>query len=336
MKVAIVKLSALGDIIHAMVVMQFIKKCNHSIIVDWIVEDCYKDLLESNPDINNVYTVNFKKAKKNQSLYLFLKELRKVSRIGSYDLVIDMQGLVKSALIARMVSSRITLGFDKNSIKESLASFFYNQKFNYPYDKNVIERNLAIVSNALEFSVSKDEIYKKKFFLHSSKSYIFSKLSYHKYNILIIPGASYQSKSYPVVKLAELTMKLDANFLVLWGTELEQIMAREIKDLSSHVHILEKLSLDELISLIGQLDLVIGPDTGPTHIAWALNIPSITLFGPTPSYRNIYTTPINKSIESSSKVDPLKINKNDYSIKNIKLEDIVKMATYLLKLKSLK
>jgi heptosyltransferase-1 len=79
------------------------------------------------------------------------------------------------------------------------------------------------------------------------------------------------------------------------------------------------------------VDLIIGPDTGPTHIGWALNIPSITLFGPTPGYRNSYETRINKIIESNSKVNPFKIDKNDYSIKNIKVDDVVKMVEDLLK-----
>ena len=76
---------------------------------------------------------------------------------------------------------------------------------------------------------------------------------------------------------------------------------------------------------------MIGSDTGPTHMAWALNIPSITLFGPTPGYRNTYITNINKIIESKSKVNPSKINKNDYSINDINVGDIVKLAKKLLR-----
>ena len=126
MKIAIVKLSALGDIIHAMVILQFIKKYNKSIEVDWIVEECYKGILESNPDINNIHTVNIKKAKSKKSIYILIKDLIKMRKIGEYDLVIDMQGLVKSALIAKLLPSKVTLGFDKDSLRESLAVIFYN------------------------------------------------------------------------------------------------------------------------------------------------------------------------------------------------------------------
>ena len=71
-------------------------------------------------------------------------------------------------------------------------------------------------------------------------------------------------------------------------------------------------------------------DTGPTHIAWALNIPSITLYGPTPGYRNTFETEFNKIIESDSNVNPNKIDKNNYSIRNIKVENIVFIAKELL------
>ena len=95
MKIAIVKLSALGDIIHAMVVLQFIKKYNQAVEVDWVVEEAYKDLLSLNPDINNIITVNIKKVKKQKSFYLLYKELKRLRSLGPYDLVIDMQSLIK-------------------------------------------------------------------------------------------------------------------------------------------------------------------------------------------------------------------------------------------------
>ena len=330
MKIAIVKLSALGDIIHAMVVLQFIKKHNQEIVVDWVVEESYKELLEFNPDINNVYVVNIKKAKKKKSLYLLLKELRKVRQFDHYDLVIDMQGILKSAMVTRLISSDQTLGFDHSSTRESLAALFYKKTFKFPYDENVIERNLTLIQFALKMKIHKEEISNKESFLYSTKKYIFNYISKEKNNILLVPGASYKSKRYPVEKLADIANKLDANFLVAWGSNKEKELANEINTLSPKIKVLEKLTLDSLISLISQVNLVIGSDTGPTHMAWALNIPSITLYGPTPGYRNSYRTEINRVIESDSEVNPFKINKNDFSIKNIHVTDIVKISNELL------
>jgi heptosyltransferase-1 len=107
-------------------------------------------------------------------------------------------------------------------------------------------------------------------------------------------------------------------------------MAEAIQQIAPQVRIASRLSLDQLKVVITQMNLVIGGDTGPTHMAWALNIPSITLFGSTPGYRNTYLTNINKIIESDSEVNPYKINKNDFSIKNIKVRDIVKISKELL------
>ena len=330
MKIAIVKLSALGDIVHAMIVLQFIKKYNQEIEVDWIVEEAYKGLFEFHPDINKVHVVNIKKAKKKKSFFLFLNELKKVRHFGKYDLVIDMQGLLKSALISRLIISPITLGFDKFSIRENLASIFYNQIFNYGYDENVIERNVALMSFALGLNVSKQEIKNKSPFLHLSRKHLNVNLSNVKRNILLIPGASHISKCYPVSNLAELTTLIDANFLTIWGDQKEKIMAEEIKTQAPSVSVCAKLSIDSLKLLISQVDLVIGPDTGPTHMAWALNVPSITLFGPTPGYRNSYVTKINRIIESDSKVNPHKIDRNDNSIKDIDIQKILQVSKDLL------
>jgi len=331
MKIAIVKLSALGDIVHAMVVLQFIKKHNPEIIIDWVVDESFNELLELHPEINMVHSISLKKAKKKKSLFSLFKELKKVSQFGQYDVVIDMQGLIKSAVISRLIPSTITLGFDKSSVREGLSSVFYNQTFKYSYDKNVVERNLALIANLLNFTVNEKSIINKELFLHSSERFKFNAISNSIPNIILIAGASYNAKMYSYKKLAEVASTMEANFIIVWGNKMEKLLAGKIKTLCPKVQVMDKLSIDLLVSLISQVDLVIGSDTGPTHIAWALNIPSIALFGPTPAYRNTYITAINKSIESNSKVNPLKINKLDYSINDIHVHEIVSLARDLLK-----
>ena len=128
MRIAIVKLSALGDIVHAMVVLQFIKSLNTSIVIDWIVEEDYKELLSHQPDINKIYAVSIRKAKKNNSIFLVVRELIKLRKLESYDLIIDMQGLIKSALITWFIPSTRKIGFDKNSIRERVMHPFYIKK----------------------------------------------------------------------------------------------------------------------------------------------------------------------------------------------------------------
>jgi heptosyltransferase-1 len=331
MKIAIVKLSALGDIIHAMVVLQFIKKNLPNATIDWVVEEGFKDILCNNPDIHQIHTVGLKKVKQKKSLFLLFKELKKLRKLPKYDIVIDTQGLIKSAIVSRSIPSDKTFGFDKDSLRESFAAKFYTHTCKIDYSENIIKRNAFVMASALNFNILNGNILNKKSFLYSSCKSKFSELSKDKPNILLIPSASFESKIYPVEKYAELTKQLDENFIVLWGNESEKKMANQIQKLSPIIKITNKLTLDELKSFIAQADLVIGGDTGPTHMAWALNIPSITLFGSTPGYRNTFATDTNQVIESGSKVNPYKINKNDFSIKEIKVGDIVKIAQELLK-----
>jgi heptosyltransferase I len=332
MRIAIVKLSAMGDIVHAMIVLQYIKRFNHKISIDWIVEEGYKDLLKFNPQISNLYVVNFKNAKKNKSIMVLYKDLNKLRNHEIYDLVIDMQGLIKSAIVSKLLPSKQIVGFDKFSIRERLASNFYNKKLNCSYETNVILRNLALIEFALGFSVETQQIYNKIPFMYSNVKELDIDIAKSEKNILLIPGASHASKRYPAESFAKLANLLEGNYLILWGTSDEQLIAKAIKKRAPHVKICPKLTIEKLISLISKLDLVVGSDTGPTHIAWALNIPSIMLFGPTPGYRNTFKTEINKIIESDSNVNPYNIDKNDYSIRNITVESIIFKIKELLNL----
>ena len=92
---------------------------------------------------------------------------------------------------------------------------------------------------------------------------------------------------------------------------------------------LPRLSLEDLKKIIQHAKLLIGNDTGPTHMAWGLNTPSITLFGPTPTSL-VYQTQINKVLKSSSEVDQFNLDKNDFSISEIAVKDILVMSKKLL------
>ena len=148
-------------------------------------------------------------------------------------------------------------------------------------------------------------------------------MSKTKKNILFVIGASWPSKIYPKEKFAIITNQLkEFQCNIIWGNEAEYEMAKDICR-NSNAILLPKLSIDDLKYAVHLHDLVLGNDTGPSHMAWALNKPSLLLFGNTPGYRNTYETAINKYIQSNSVVDPCKLDRNDYSIKNINTDEIV-------------
>lgn len=329
MKVAIVKLSALGDIVHAMVALQFIKVADPSIEIDWIVEEGFAGVLENNPDINQILTVNLKALKSNKaSIFQQIKSIRRYA-LTHYDLVIDAQGLIKSAVIAKLLGKHVA-GFDSKSIREKTASWFYDVKFDCSFDTNAVVRNAFILSSPLGISITDEQILNKRpclFF--NDDAQIDSFLQKDKKNIVLVIGSSWDSKNYPADKFVKIASALQQNCLVVWGSEQEKEKAVWMSSQADTIQVMPRLDFNSLKALIAKADLLIGNDTGPTHMAWALNKPSITIFGPTP-IRMAYQTAVNKVVKSPSLVNPYKLNKQDYSIKDIDENEIIKLANSLL------
>lgn len=328
-KICIVKLSAMGDIIHTMVALQLIKKSFPYSKIDWLVEDEFKGVLENNPHIDTVLAINLKSIKKNKSeIFAQIKLLNKYAK-NNYDLVIDAQGLIKSAIVSKILGKRVVgskiIGFGKDSIRESISSWFYDITVSIGYEKNVIDRNIEVLCKSLDINVSREEILAKEKFLFSKTSNLLNRNT-----IIFVIGASKDNKIYPKESFLEIAQLLNEEIVVVWGNDIEFEVAQWLSGKSTLIKTAPKGNLDDLKNTISNAKLVIGADTGPTHMAWALNIPSVTIFGNTPEYRNTYITDINRVIKSNSVVNPLKLDKNDFSICDIKASEIVKIAKELL------
>jgi heptosyltransferase-1 len=331
LKIAIVKLSALGDIVHAMVALQFIKAHSPAIQIDWIVEERFADVLKNNPDIDHILTVNLKSLKTNKTgIFKQIKNVRNYA-LNNYDLVIDAQGLIKSAVIAKLLGKHIA-GFDADSIREKAASWLYDVKLACAYDTNAITRNAFALSSPLGINITEAQIRNKKLFLffNNEDPKIYDFLQKDRKNIVLIIGSSWDSKNYPAEKFVKIAKALQQNCLVVWGSEEEKAKADWMSTQSDAIKVMPRLDLNGLKALISKADLLIGNDTGPTHIAWALNRPSITIFGPTPT-RMAYQTDINKVVKSASIVNSYKLNRLDYSIKDIDENEIIALAKTLLR-----
>ena len=166
--------------------------------------------------------------------------------------------------------------------------------------------------------------------LITQRSKIYDFLQKDRENIVLIIGSSWDSKNYPAEKFVNIAKALQQNCLVVWGSEQEKEKADWMSTQSDTIQVMPRLDLNSLKALISKADLLIGNDTGPTHMAWALNRPSITIFGPTPT-RMAYQTDINKVIKSASIVNSYKLNRQDYSIKDIDENEIIALAKTLLR-----
>lgn len=334
MKILIVKLSSLGDVISSMVVLQYIKQKHPEAEIDWLVDVKFSKALEDNPDINQIHTVSLKKHRKN--IFKIILEVRqKIKELKNYDLIIDMQGLMKSAFISRFVGKNI-IGFDKKSAKEGLSALFYSKKVRIAFSEHILKRNIALINDALGVNVSYEEMMDKKPYLHFKPPQVQlgDYLSTNSKNVLIILGGSWASKLYPKELVKEVIKKLKQNCLLLWSSEEEHQRALWIQRQTKFCTVLPKMSLNDVKALVSHVDVIVGNDTGPTHMAWALNKPSVTILGCT-SITRIPQTGTNLIVTSKSCVNPCKIDKDDLSIAEIPPYEVVDAVSELLELPSI-
>ncbi|HEX5328589.1 lipopolysaccharide heptosyltransferase I [Sulfuricurvum sp.] len=324
-RIAIVRLSALGDIVNTAVALQIIHKHYPNARIDWYVEEAFAPILEGHPLLHEVIRVPIKRIKKTKSFQLLRESIRHLRSRECYDHIIDAQGLLKSAIVASLIRGKVH-GFDRNSIREKLAASFYDTTSDVPYETNVIKRNVMVITEALHIPYDEQDIlHKAPLFPQQERPSVLKEGK----NIACVIGASWPSKCYPKEHFATLCSQLPYPCYLIWGSDAEKLDAQWICEHASNAIIAPKMSLRELVNFISHCDLIIGNDTGPTHMGWAMNRPSITLFGPT-NERMIYPTPINSAIKSPSEVNILKINRHDFSIREIDPDSVFQKAKELL------
>ncbi len=324
-RIAIVRLSALGDIVNTAVVLQIIHKHNPDALIDWYVEEAFAPMLYNHPLIHEVIAVPLKKIKKTKSFSLLRQTIGHLRSRPAYDQIIDAQGLLKSAIVTSFLKGPVH-GFDRQSARESVASWFYTTTSAIAYEMNVIKRNVLVITEALGIPYDENAIINKTpLFPLANKPLELTETK----NIACVIGASWPSKCYPREHFATLCDNLPYPCHLIWGSDAEYTDAQWIAAHTENARVASKMSLKELVNFIGYCDLTIGNDTGPTHMAWAMNKASITLFGPT-NERMIFPTAVNIGIKSPSPVNILKINRNDFSIQEIDPSIILQKAKELL------
>ncbi|MFT2658341.1 lipopolysaccharide heptosyltransferase I [Helicobacter pylori] len=333
MKIAIVRLSALGDIIVSAVFLALIKERFTNAQIEWFVDERFGAILEHSPYIDKLHPIALKSTLTTFNPLKIFK-LFKSLRAYEYDIVIDMQGLIKSALITQMLKAPKKVGFDYASAREGLSAFFYSQKVSIAYNEPVLKRNFTLLFHAL--NLPKKEISESL----SSRSKVFSyqdspkidalNLNKNKLKILFVLETSKINKTYPIERFKELALALE-NFQIclLWHADEDKANALygALKN-QRDVLLLPKLTLNEVKALLFKMDLIIGGDTGITHLAWALQKPSITLYGNTPMERFKLESPINVSLTGNSNAN---YHKKDFSIQNIEPKKIKECVLNILK-----
>lgn len=349
-KILILRLSALGDTIHTLPLAYALKKTYPDCKIGWVVEDKAKLFIEGNPLVDDCYVIQKKEWKKRgffslKNISEFNDIVQKINAQG-YDAVIDTQQLWKSASLLPFLSikRKITLSGGRE-----FSWLFANEIV--PASHDLFDFNYHVVNRNLELAKYMGaDISELKFMLKKSDENIVKKIDMLLQNmdnsrktVVISPATTWENKHWKEKNWSELITFLAGKVnIVITGTKGDLTMIQRITDMSvtdDYTVLAGETDLLELAELFRRSDLVISPDSGSAHIAWAVEHPAVlTLFFSTaekrnaPFGKNCYTLSANTDCHPCSKRKcPLKQNKNK-CIDSVTFQEVKKFVKDILQL----
>ena len=291
MRILIIKMSSMGDIIHTFPAVMDLKKNIPEMQIDWLVDANFVDVLKlhkysKSNVIDKIIAIPLRKIKKNILLNIldfkflyFLKQLRN----QKYDLVIDAQGLIKSAIIAKFVDTKKIFGFDFNSCRESLASIFYQHKIAIGRNLHAIFRARQLFAKSLNYDILEMQDIDFGIDRHDfPKLHELSSKNVNNY-IVFLHGTTWETKRWNLEywqKLANLIAKKNIPIVVMTSNPEEYQFASQLIN-KSNITILNNLTIEQVASVLSNAIVTIAVDTGLAHLAGAINVPVIGIYGST-------------------------------------------------------
>jgi heptosyltransferase I len=292
LKLLIVKTSSLGDVIHCLPVIADIHTHFPSAQIDWVVEESFADIPRMHASVNQVYTVAMRRWKKAIfSPKLWIKTgaetsaFKKLIKQNQYDAIIDCQGLLKSALISREANG-VKHGYNKQSIREPIASRFYDKTYNISYQQHAVTRNRALCALSLGYANPTNApnygigITAKNNGSEDRTDTGLQGIDLNNY-VIALHGTSRDSKLWPVenwVNLGKELAKQNLNLVLPWASDAEFARAEQIANQLENATVLPKLNIAQIANVISNAKAAVGVDTGLSHLAAALNIPTIAIY----------------------------------------------------------
>jgi len=280
MRVLLIKTSSLGDVLHTLPALTDAAEAIPGIRFDWVVEEAFAEIPEWHPAVGRMIQVAIRRWRKAPLKAILSGEwttFRRQLRAREYDLVLDAQGLIKSALLSRMAKGRV-VGLDKNSAREPLASRFYQQGFPVERGEHAIVRLRKLFAKALDYELPT-----------SALDYGINRADPEEEeatpSILFVHGTTWATKHWPYqywVELAGVVNSAGYKVLLPWGSAEERARAERIAA-DRDAEVIPRGSLDALSRRIQQATGAVCVDSGIAHLVAALGTPSVTIYGPTVS-----------------------------------------------------
>lgn len=275
-KILLVKTSSMGDVIHNLPMVSDI--CRHfpDSQIHWVVEEAYRSIPAMHPGVSKIITVALRRWRNTLRKERTWKELAhfcKRLRTGQYDFILDSQGLIKSALIARLAKGKRRCGLGRGSAREFMP-LFYDQAFDIPWSLHAVQRTRSLAAQALCYSPE------------GSADYGISAVPANHHWLkppyaVLLHSSSNENKLWSEAHWIELGASLRQYGLACvlpWGSSDELERSERIALQIRHAVVPPQLNLNEAASLLAGAYIVIGVDTGLTHLAAALKVPVVGIY----------------------------------------------------------
>ena len=305
MRILIVKLSAIGDIIHTLPALNAIRGHFPDAVISWVAEHRSAEILRGNPILDHLIEVDTRSLRGGRILQRVLREgstQLKSMREHDFDVALDFQGLLKSGLIAKLSGARRRWGFSRADLREPAARIFYTNTVALQPNLHVVDEGLALAQGAFGLTLQKENI---AFPIATSPhdrdeaSAMADKAGGD--FVIINPAGGWVTKLWHAEKYGRLADmiwdELGLSSIVVTGPNEAALAGEVLANSLSGRTVLAEPSLKGFYELAKAGRLYIGGDTGPTHIALAAGTPTVGIFGPTEWWRNGSLDPADICVE---------------------------------------
>ncbi len=263
-------MSSLGDVVHAMPAVH--DACRAGAQIDWVVEEAFADIPRLHPLVGEIIPIAWRRWRRNlrtsrQELRSFCERLRETR----YDLVLDAQGLIKSAVVSRLARGRGRAGFSFTSAREPWAAFAYGRRVPVARRAHAVDRQRALFAHALGYGYDADTV-----------ATGLEHLAAPQRQVMLLHGTTWASKHWPDAMWVELVRLVQADGyqpVVTWGNAAEQARADKLADAGARL--VPRTTLAQLVQELGRSAAVIGVDSGISHLSALLGTPTAGLYGAT-------------------------------------------------------
>ena len=277
LRILLVKTSSLGDVVHNFPAVTGLRCHLPNAHIDWAVEEAYAPLVALHPGVNEVIPVAIRRWRRNFARRATWREygaLRRRLASRPYDRIIDSQGLVKSAWIARLAAGE-HIGLSKQTARESLASRFYDSTFHIPLHLHAVERNRMLVAHAMKFGVEGPIDYGLRKLSGGPESKATPPYA------VFLHGTSRADKEWQEDAwraTGHALAKRGLQIILPWGSANEEIRSKRLAEGITAAIVPPRRSIDQMASLLAGARVIVGVDTGLVHLGAALGVPTVAIF----------------------------------------------------------